>query len=86
MYLQSTKSVKHNAANTFNRSILKKADIGFGVFIVHSSTILPLTQSMPPSGELNALQTGSSCRAFNNISLAMPPNIWSCSALYNILS
>jgi hypothetical protein len=38
MYLQSIKSVKHNAANSVNRSILKKSrHIGFGVFIVHSS-------------------------------------------------
>jgi len=37
-YLQSIKSVKHNAANSVNRSILKKSwHIGFGVFIVHSS-------------------------------------------------
>jgi hypothetical protein len=37
MYLQSIKSVKHNAAMSFNRSILKKSrHIGFGVFIVHS--------------------------------------------------
>ncbi len=38
MYLQSIKSVKHNAAKSVNRSILKKSrHIGFGVFIVHSS-------------------------------------------------
>jgi hypothetical protein len=38
MYLQSIKSVKHNAANSVNRSILKKSrHIGFGVFIVRSS-------------------------------------------------
>jgi hypothetical protein len=38
MYLQSIKSVKHNAAMSVNRSILKKSrHIGFGVFIVHSS-------------------------------------------------
>ncbi len=40
MYLQSIKSDKHNAANSVNRSILKKSRltcIGFGVFIVHSS-------------------------------------------------
>jgi hypothetical protein len=36
--LQSIKSVKHNAAKSFNRSILKKSrHIGFGVFIVQSS-------------------------------------------------
>jgi hypothetical protein len=38
MYLQSIKSVKHNAAKSVNRSILKKSrHIGFGVFKVHSS-------------------------------------------------
>ncbi len=37
-YLQSIKSVKHNAAKSVNRSILKKSrHLGFGVFIVHSS-------------------------------------------------
>jgi hypothetical protein len=42
MYLQSIKSVKHNAANSVNRSILKKSrHIGFGVFVVHSSMSLP---------------------------------------------
>ncbi len=43
MYLQSIKPViKHNAAKSVNRSILKKSrHIGFGVFIVHSS--------MPPA-------------------------------------
>ncbi len=40
MYLQSI-SVKHNAANSVNRSILKKSrHIGFGVFIVHSSMVV----------------------------------------------
>ncbi len=40
MYLQSVKSVKHNAAKSVNRSILKKSrHIGFGVFIVHSSMV-----------------------------------------------
>ncbi len=38
MYLQSIKSVKHNAAKSVNRSILKKSRlIRFGDFIVHSS-------------------------------------------------
>jgi hypothetical protein len=38
MYLQSIKSVKHNAAKSVNRSILKKSrHKGFGVFIVQSS-------------------------------------------------
>jgi hypothetical protein len=42
MYLQSIKSVKHNAAKSVIRSILKKSrHIGFGVFILHSS--------MPPN-------------------------------------
>jgi len=42
MYLQSIKSVKHNAANSVNRSILKKSrHLGFGVFIVHSSMCEP---------------------------------------------
>ncbi len=36
MYLQSIKSVKHNAAKSDNRSILKKSrHLGFGV-LVHS--------------------------------------------------
>ncbi len=40
MYLQSIKSVKHNAAKSVNRSILKKIrHIGFGVFIVQSSMV-----------------------------------------------
>jgi hypothetical protein len=34
--------VKHNDANSVNRSILKKSrHIGFGVFIVHSSMGVP---------------------------------------------
>ncbi len=38
MYLQSIQSVKHNAAKSVNRSILKKSrHTGFGIFIVHSS-------------------------------------------------
>ncbi len=38
MYLQSIKPVKHNAAKSVNRSILKKSrHIGFGVCIVQSS-------------------------------------------------
>ncbi len=38
MNLQYIKSVKHNAAKSVNRSILKKSrHIGFGVFIVQSS-------------------------------------------------
>jgi hypothetical protein len=40
MYLQSIKSVKHNAAKSVNRFIIKiSRHIGFGVFIVHSSMI-----------------------------------------------
>ncbi len=40
LYLQSIKSVKHNAAKSVNRSILKKIrHIGFGVFIVDSSMV-----------------------------------------------
>jgi hypothetical protein len=43
MCLQSIKSVKHNAAKSFNRSILKKGrHLGFGVFTVHSSMLLPM--------------------------------------------
>jgi hypothetical protein len=43
MYLQSIKSVKQNAANNVNRSILKKSrQLGLGVFIVHSSMLLPM--------------------------------------------
>jgi hypothetical protein len=38
MYLQSIKSVRHNAAKSISRSILKKSrHLGFGVFIVNSS-------------------------------------------------
>jgi hypothetical protein len=37
MYLQSINSVKQNAAKSVNRSTERKADIGFGVFIVYSS-------------------------------------------------
>ncbi len=38
MYLNSIKSVKHNAAKSVNRSFLKKSrHLGLGVFIVHSS-------------------------------------------------
>jgi hypothetical protein len=44
LYLQSIKSVKHNAAKSVNRSILKKSrHIGYGVFIVHSSMAYPVT-------------------------------------------
>jgi hypothetical protein len=39
MYLQSIKSVKHNAAKAINRLNFKeKPTEGFGVFIVHLST------------------------------------------------
>jgi hypothetical protein len=38
MYLQSIKSVKHIAAKSVDRSILKKGrHLGFGVFLVNSS-------------------------------------------------
>ncbi len=38
MHPKSIKSVKHNAAKSVNRSIVKKSrHIGFGVFKVHSS-------------------------------------------------
>jgi hypothetical protein len=47
MYLQSIKSVKHNAAKSVNRSILKKSrHIGFGVFVVHSSMIISLIKKV----------------------------------------
>jgi hypothetical protein len=58
MYLQSIKSVKHNAAKSINRSVLKKSrHLGFGVSIVHSSMPNPLTlylaslkmRRLPPS-------------------------------------
>ncbi len=40
MYVQSIKLVKHNAAKSVNRSILKKSRrIEFGVCIVHSSMV-----------------------------------------------
>jgi hypothetical protein len=43
MYLQSIKSVKHNAAKSVTRFILKKSrHSGIGVFIVHSSMVLLL--------------------------------------------
>jgi hypothetical protein len=45
MYLQSIKSIKHNAAMSVNRSILKKRQHkGFGVFIVHSSMLWVLPE------------------------------------------
>jgi hypothetical protein len=45
MYLQSIKSVKHNAAKSVNRSFLKKSrHIGFGAFIVHSSMMIYVFQ------------------------------------------
>jgi hypothetical protein len=43
MYLQSIKSVKHNATKSVNRSTLKKSrHIGFVVFLVHSSMVRSL--------------------------------------------
>ncbi len=58
MYLQSIKSVKHNATKSVNRSILKKSrHIGFGVFIVHSSMLHSLTTMLAVIGK------GSACYA-----------------------
>jgi hypothetical protein len=46
MYLQSLKSVKHNAAKSVNRSILKKSrHIGVGVLRVHSSLEMAIWMS-----------------------------------------
>jgi hypothetical protein len=47
MYLQSIKSVKHNATKSVYRSILKKSrHYGFSVFIVNSSMLRPLMGSL----------------------------------------
>ncbi len=61
MYLQSIKSVKHNAAMSVNRSTLKNCrHIGFGVFIVHSSMIAYLYERIPnlllPAGFIPIIQ------------------------------
>ncbi len=56
MYLQSIKSVKHNAAKSVNRSILKKTrHLGFGVFIVQSSLVMmqPAMRDFSGDGRLN---------------------------------
>ncbi len=80
MYLQSIKSVKHNAAKSINRSIVKKSrHLGFVVSIVHSSMPNPLTLSLaspqmrrlPPS-----LQPTS-----DKISACLPPLIHALSIL-----
>ena len=76
MSLQSIKSVKHNAAKSVNRSILKKSrHIGFGVFIVHSSlaeSIAPLLLklAMPITGRRKGEGCTSvySCKLFIKIS------------------
>jgi hypothetical protein len=61
MYLQSIKSVKHNAAKSVNRSILKKSrHIGFGVFIVHSSMQQVLrTQATPGAKHYSGAMQGT---------------------------
>jgi hypothetical protein len=57
MYLQSIKSVKHNAAKSVNRSILKKSrHVGFGVFIVHSSMPPPLVPLRIPHNIIHTSQ------------------------------
>jgi hypothetical protein len=50
MYLQSIKSVKHNAAKSVNRSILKESrHIGFGVvWCLYGYLIHALTPIQPP--------------------------------------
>ncbi len=56
MYLQSIKSVKHNAAKSVNRSILEKSQhLVFGVFIVHSSLVMmqPAMLDFSGDGRLN---------------------------------
>jgi hypothetical protein len=47
MYLQSIKSVKHNAAMSVNRSILKKSrHIGIGLLQFNPSTVFRLVVSI----------------------------------------
>jgi hypothetical protein len=55
MYLQSIKSVKHNAAKSVNRPILKEGQhIGFVVFINHSSMLALLLSCTSLSHKLCA--------------------------------
>jgi hypothetical protein len=50
MYLQSLKSVKHNAAKPVNQVNFKESrHIGFGVFIVHSFMLAPIECSKIPA-------------------------------------
>jgi len=55
MYLQSIKSVKHNAAKSVNRPILKESQhIGFVVFIIYSSMLALLLSCTSLSHKLCA--------------------------------
>ncbi len=70
MYLQSIKSVEHNAAKSVNRSILKKSrHLGFCVFIVHSS--LGQTNDHLPNCMFKMLTV--IFREMENISIEVPP-------------
>jgi hypothetical protein len=56
MYLQSIKSVKHNAAKSVNRSILKKRrHLWIGVFVVHSSMYVSLDNLLGSYYEISAV-------------------------------
>jgi hypothetical protein len=53
MYLQSIKSVKHNAEMSFNRSILKKSrHIGIGLLQCNLSTTVMSVNGMSVNGTL----------------------------------
>jgi hypothetical protein len=59
MYLQSIKSVKHNATKFVSRSILKKSrHIGPGVFIFHLSMYLVLVYNCSEGGIPVVAQVG----------------------------
>jgi hypothetical protein len=67
MYLQTIKSVKHNAAKSVHRSILKKSQhFGFGVFIVHSSMLSPhMNTNLSPAAYLSTMEEpGGQCTVF----------------------
>ncbi len=70
MYLQSIKSVKHNAAKSIYRSILKKSrHIGFGVAIVHSSMAWSNLVLCPHNMKLHVLD--SNCLLYNIVQYSM---------------
>ncbi len=69
MYLQSIKSVKHNAAKSVNGSILKKSrHLGFGVFTVHSSMAFSLCWKESPNPMFPALDERAFCSRGNGFS------------------